>query len=333
MNDANRFSRRKILGISALAAGSVAAVGGLAWLTCQKAPSSGPVDAVGAEDEARWRRTDPALLKWREVAPIAIPQVKPRAFIILPDERLLVAGDNELHLLGADGTVIAQRTCNGEPRCLAMLPGQGILVAVDERLELHAPLGIATEEKSVALWASLPPKAIATSLTVSGNAVWLADFGNRRVWHFDATGRQCGVLGDRCEFVIPSPYFAVAAATDGALWVANTGRHRLECYGPDGHEISHWGRPGPAIDAFCGCCNPAQFALASDGRFLTAEKGIARVKISRSDGSLESVVAGAESFTRDTVGLVPLWDAHGRVLVLDPQRKAIRVFVAKELSS
>jgi hypothetical protein len=333
MTDANRISRRRLIGISAVATGSVAAMGGLAWLTSRPPPSSGPVESAARDDDAQWRVTDPSLLCWREVAPIATTLDKPRDFIAAADDQLLIAGDRALHLVGADGTIIAQRACDSEPRCLAALPGKGILVAFDDRIELHAPLVALANGPATMRWATLPPKALPTALAVAGGDVWLADFGNRRVWHFDAAGRQCGVLGDRCEFIIPSPYFDVVAAADGSVWVANTGRHRLECYGPDGRELRHWGRPGLAMDAFCGCCNPAQVALAPDGRFITAEKGIARVKISRPDGCLESVVAGAESFSRDTVGLVPLMDERGRILVLDPQRRAIRIFISTKAAT
>ncbi|MBM3243119.1 hypothetical protein FJZ31_43220, partial [Candidatus Poribacteria bacterium] len=44
------------------------------------------------------------------------------------------------------------------------------------------------------------------------------------------------------------------------------------------------------IDGFCGCCNPVNFAMLPDGRFVTCEKGLPRVKIYDADGTFSGVV-------------------------------------------
>lgn len=129
---------------------------------------------------------------------------------------------------------------------------------------------------------------------------------------------------------------------DGLLRVNNAGRHRVECYTRDGDLEQSWGRPGVAIDSFCGCCNPISLALQSDGRCLTAEKGLPRVKVYTAAGTLESVVAGPESFaavassTRDQTvaetthdGLDVAVDADGRVAVLDLVGATLQIFRAK----
>ena len=75
---------------------------------------------------------------------------------------------------------------------------------------------------------------------------------------------------------------------------------------------------------FFGCCNPAQLAVLPDGRFVTAEKGIPRVKIYARDGSFQTVVAGPSQLTDTPADLAA--DRHGRVLVLDGRAAKVRVF-------
>ena len=81
------------------------------------------------------------------------------------------------------------------------------------------------------------------------------------------------------------------------------------------------------IEGFCGCCNPSHFAILEDGSFVTSEKGIPRVKIYDRLGRLASVVAGSDRFDEGTVGLDLALDSAQRILVLDPARRAVRIFV------
>ena len=64
---------------------------------------------------------------------------------------------------------------------------------------------------------------------------------------------------------------------------------------------------------------------------MTSEKGLIRVKIHGPDGSFRCVVAGPDRFDEGTVQLDLAVDSKGRVLVLDPRRKQVRVFVEKKV--
>lgn len=314
------MTRRQLVGFSIAAAG---AAGGLAWLTSRR-----PADVIIPPDTSRieqgWLRTDPALLRWRERAPMPIRLQNPASFVIRPDGSLLVAGDCCLHLLNADGSEQRRITCQAPPRDVALLGDGTALIAFADRLaHLNA-------EGVMQPWVTLPPGAQASGLAASAAGVWVADSAQRRVWCYDPAARQCGVIGDRCEFIVPSAILAVVAAPDGTVWVSNPGRHRLEQFAADTSPLKSWGKAGGAIDAFFGCCNPARIALFPDGRFVTAEKGLPRVKVYSRDGVLASVVAGVECFVQGQKGLVPRVDATGRVLVLDPVKRAIRVFAPLE---
>ncbi|HSU57508.1 MAG TPA: hypothetical protein VLT36_25935, partial [Candidatus Dormibacteraeota bacterium] len=101
----------------------------------------------------------------------------------------------------------------------------------------------------------------------------------------------------------------------------------VEAYTFDGDLEFAWGKPGAAIENFCGCCNPIKLAFLTDGRVVTFEKGIPRVKIHGPDGKFESVVAGAESFPENAKvcgpndctlgGLSGVVDSKGQIYILD----------------
>ena len=84
------------------------------------------------------------------------------------------------------------------------------------------------------------------------------------------------------------------------------------------------------IDGFCGCCNPTHMVIMDNGSFVTSEKGLPRVKIIAPTGELRAVVAGPRQLAEDTVGLDLAIDTDGRILVLDPAARLVRVFVEKE---
>ena len=58
-------------------------------------------------------------------------------------------------------------------------------------------------------------------------------------------------------------------------------------------------------------------------------KGIPRVKVYNRLGTLESVVAGPGKFLEGTKGLDLARDSNGRIYVLDPMKKAVRIFEKK----
>jgi len=85
-----------------------------------------------------------------------------------------------------------------------------------------------------------------------------------------------------------------------------------------------------AMEGFCGCCNPSNFAFLHDSLFVTSEKAIERVKIYNPDGTFRCVVAAPGQFEEGTKGLDLAVDKQNRILVLDPVKKLIRVFEAKK---
>ncbi len=74
-----------------------------------------------------------------------------------------------------------------------------------------------------------------------------------------------------------------------------------------------WGKPSAGIEGFCGCCNPVGLAMLPDGRCVTCEKGLPRVKVYSTEGVFESVVAGPETFPENAKATFV--EGHGRLPV------------------
>jgi hypothetical protein len=127
--------------------------------------------------------------------------------------------------------------------------------------------------------------------------------------------------------IIPSPHLDVAWRDATHLYVNDPGRHRVELYEVGGKLIGWWGTPSTALAGFSGCCNPTDLALLPDGRIVTAEKGIPRVKVYTPDGHLAGLVAGPDRFQELDAGMDLAADPEGRIFVLDPRARLVRVFV------
>lgn len=171
-----------------------------------------------------------------------------------------------------------------------------------------------------------------TGIAVNANSIFLADSGRRLVLHVDRGGRVIREIATPDEsrgvpgLLLPSPRLSVAIAADGTIWLNNTGRHRLENYTADGNLERFWGTAGAGIESFVGCCNPTDFLLLPDGGFITAEKGIARVKHHLPDGRFAGLVADPMLFGEAHQGLALALDRDGHVLVMERGSSCIHVF-------
>ena len=170
--------------------------------------------------------------------------------------------------------------------------GDTVFASSDELLYLISKNG-----KLINEWGPYEANSIITSVSADNFHVAFADAGIKRVFILNKKGEVVSMIGQsENRFIIPSPYFDVALFSDDLLYVANTGNHRIETWTTAGKFLEQCGEPGTAPDAFCGCCNPAHFAVVSNG-IITAEKGINRIKLIDQNGKFIEYVSSKNSFT------------------------------------
>ncbi len=279
------------------------------------------------------QRTDPKLIGYQEIAAIPTGLKELRA-VTVADGNVYAAGDRAVIRFGKNSARLQALDLAEAPRCLAVGSGGRVFVGFKDHVESFAPNGT-----RIARWESAGPKAVLTSIAVAGSDVFVADAGDRIVLRYDGQGTLRSRIGKKDTarnipgFIVPSPYFDLAIGPGPLLWVANPGRHRLEAYTLAGDFESSWGEASFGMSGFCGCCNPAHFALLPDGRFVTSEKGITRVKVYSARGEFESVVAGPELFSGPNklpdagpLGLDVAVDEAEQILVADRLRGAVRRF-------
>jgi hypothetical protein len=146
-------------------------------------------------------------------------------------------------------------------------------------------------------WGPYEADCLITSVSSNKHYVAVADAANKIVFIIRKDGEVASMIGHFGEKLhIPSPYFDVSLTADDKLMMANTGMFRIETRALDGKILSTFGVSGMGNDGFCGCCNPAHFSIIPQG-YITAEKGLNRIKILDSDGYFVEFVSSVNNFT------------------------------------
>ncbi len=329
--------RREFLTDSLRGAALLAALASGQSHAAEKAGTPNPF----AYDVSRLSKTDPKLIAYEEVARWKSPHPEPKRIAVGPDNALFVCAGNYITAMSRDGQRGLEIALPDAARCVAVAKDGTVFAGLRDHIEVFAAKG-----QRKATWDSPGKKSWLTALALSENDVFAADSGGRVILRYDRSGKLLGRIGEKNKerdipgFIIPSPYLDVELARDAVLRVNNPGRHRVEAYTLDGDFAGAWGKPTGAIDGFCGCCNPIGIALLPDGRFVTCEKGLPRVKIYSAQGEFESVVAGTESFPENAKvcsdlndctrgGMDAAVDAEGRIYILDFIAGDVRVMRRK----
>lgn len=344
MNEPQGITKNQVLIGALIAIAVVVAILSVVLLDTTGRTGSGLSSAYDLDAE-RLARFDPNLILYEEVGPpLATGFDRSRAIAVDASGRLYLAGDKIVQVLRPTGAVERILTPSSEPYCVTVTPNGEIYVGLNDRIEVFGASG-----QRIASWESLGDRAMLTSIAVSGNDVFVADAGNKVVWRYDADGTLINRIGARDParnipgLVVPSPHLDVAVAPDGLLRVVDPGRTRIDAYTFDGHLEFSWGQGGVAIENFCGCCNPANFAMLADGSYVTAEKGLIRVKVYHPDGTFKGVVAGSDQLVEGGASRIfesvddasrgafdVAVDDADRIYVLDTIKNVVRIFQQKD---
>ncbi len=273
--------------------------------------------------EEAFYEVDPRLMGYAEKGAWPVPVPAPAFVAVGAEDQVVVAGGRQGALLDARGEVQQRFSWQGgEASAVAVAPDGTVFVGAGDRVVSFRTAS------GVQLWESLGEQARITGLAADSNQLWVCDAAQRLIWRSDHAGRLLGQVpapGAPREqsFVVPSPVFAVAAATQGEFWVVNPGRTQLQRHAADGRLLAAWSIPGMLTPGFAGCCNPAYLAVLANGDLVTSEKKISRVKIYAPDGILRCVVVPPAALVGEEARPVAV-DQAGRVFVLDGHR--LRIF-------
>lgn len=281
------------------------------------------------------RRYDPNLLLYVE-APhrrVATGFTEVRGIALDAGANLYVAGDRAIMVYDAAGKPLRSFPTGEPARCLAVASDGTVYVGIGDHVEVYSPTG-----QRMQVWQADRDESLVTCITLHEDQV-LAGFYRKRegyVVRYDRTGKRLNFIeppkdGGR-KLLAPSPHLDLVVA-DGYVRIANPGALCVEGYSLDGEPQPslNWGGPsGTDIAGFVPCCNPTDLAALPEGGFVTSEKGVPRVKVYNAAGRFQGLVAGSDSFAADAAGLDLAVDAEGRIFVLDPPAKAVRVFVRKK---
>jgi hypothetical protein len=281
-----------------------------------------------AYDVNEFKTVDPALIHYKESKNFRIGFEEPAAIAIHHD-KIYVTGDNSLKIIDLSGALVNDLNLPGKPQTVEAFD-QNIYVAIDSQIMVYDEDGNLQNE-----WGPLGENSLITAIAATENEVFVADAGRRKVIRFSKEGEILAEFDGKAEegvlhgFIIPSPCFDLDINDVDELWVVNPGLHALENYTFDGNLRAHWKNTGMRPEGFSGCCNPTYFTFLDDGRFVTSEKGLVRIKTYKRSGEFEGVVAAPTKFIDEGRAPDVAADSQNNIYALDFDKKVIRVFEPK----
>lgn len=229
-------------------------------------------------------------------------------------------------------------TVDSELHCFALGGDYEFYLGINNHIEVFDKSG-----KKTASWNPYEDNSYLTSIVVIGNEIYAADAENAIILRYDKNGNLLNTIGKKNKakgidgFTIPSMYFDLATGADNELWVANTGRHLIQHFTPEGDLVSSWGTTSMQLEGFAGCCNPVHFAIMPDGDFVTYEKGLDRIKVYDQTGKFICAVAGPSNIDLKSLNTCSVnspihdlaVDKEGKIYALDGETMLVRVFTRK----
>ena len=278
----------------------------------------------------RYKSVDTSLVHFRETKQIPLGDYRAGGMDLLGSQAWL-AGEGFLLSLDETGKVALSQDIKGEATCLEVTPG-AVYIGFEDHIRKYSHNGILKTT-----WDREGDRTVFTSLAASGEKIYAADAGNRRVVVYDTAGQMLGSFEGKAEnsaighgFVVPSASFDLVINSYNELWVVNPGLHAIENYNEKGAMRGYWQKSSMNVDGFSGCCNPAEIDVMADGSFVTSEKGLVRIKIYDQSGKLLSVVAPPRKFNEEGKAPEVKVDDTDRIWALDFDRGMIRIFEKKQ---
>lgn len=240
--------------------------------------------------------------------------------------RIYGLGDDEIRIFAPDGAHLGSFKVPPRTACLDICPDGRIVAGGPGRVDIYGSGG--ERSGSIAVGSNEKPASV-TAIKFWKNEILVADATARIIRRYDPNGNILGTIGDKMKtgsFMLPNQWLDIDVAPDGTLYATDTGRHRVTGWLADGSPTVAFGKFGMQDPAdFVGCCNPVNIAVAPNGKIVTAEKMIARVKVFDERGNLLAYI-GPENFDAKCTHIHLAVDSAGRILAADPLRREIKIF-------
>jgi hypothetical protein len=248
------------------------------------------------------------------------------ALAVDSEDRMYVLGDGEVRIFKPNGDWIRSWKAPEGAQCLSVSSGDRICFGLAGGIVVTNAAGSRTGGFEIG--ETNRPASI-TSVKIHGNEILAADATARCIRRFDWSGKALGLIGAHGKirgFMLPNKYLDISVDAGGRIHATDSGRHQVTSWKLDGESIGSFGKFGLTHpEDFVGCCNPVNLAIAPDGKIVTAEKVIARVKIFDASGKLLALI-GPEHFDAKCIHLYLAVDSKGRIFVGDPMRLNLQIF-------
>lgn len=283
------------------------------------------------------RKIDSSLICYREVRHINPSLGVVHALAVDSSSNIYIAGDNEVQVFNKSLQKVNTLKLDSSANCIA-ISGDILYAGIGNHVEVYS-----TKSGKQTNWKSYNSKGFITSIAVNETNVYVADAENRLVFRYDPDGKLITVIGKKDKskgidgFIVPSLYFDVALSPDNYLWIVNPGKHELINFTENGGFRTSWGVASMQPNGFAGCCNPIHFCILPNGKFVTCEKGLDRIKLHDQSGKFECIVASLSDPNTQALNNCSIGarihdlaaDSKGIIYVLDASSKLVRIFEKK----
>jgi hypothetical protein len=243
-----------------------------------------------------------------------------------PGDLIYALGDEEVRVFEPGITLVKNWKVPEKSACFAVGPDRRVYVGLPGRVEIFDADG--NRAGGFAAGADNKPADI-TAIKIFQKDILVADAAARIIRRYNAAGKQIGIIGDKAKagnFILPNRSLDLDIDAKGNIRATDTGRHQVTAWALDGSPLGSFGKFGMTDPAdFVGCCNPVNLALAPDGKIVTGEKMVARVKVYEPDGKLLAVI-GPENFDPQCTQIRLAVDSKGRILAADPVQREVKIF-------
>jgi hypothetical protein len=241
-------------------------------------------------------------------------------------DRIYVLADGQVQIFSPQGELLRHWKAPDKAQCLAVDTEEHVYLGAGGQVEIYHANG--TRIGGFAVGDTAHPATI-TSIKSFDREIFIADATARLIHRCDRFGKQIrsiGMHGKSQGFMLPNRSLDFAVDAAGVLFATDSGRHRVSSWHRDGTPVAQFGKFGVTHPQdFVGCCNPVNLAVAPDGKIITAEKVIARIKVYDASGKILALI-GPEHFDPKCTHLHLAVDSQGRILAADPVRLQVKIF-------